>query len=197
MLAMHYAFVLDDEHDMTTIRQRVADKAAQYDSYPGLAFKAFVMSERGDWRQGDAARNLYGAFYLWRDETAAPDFLRSADFAAVSQAFGRPNVKTWLVLDSLLPRTAPLAVATLERRVLPSDTRPVDAVGRIGGLRRLADPPAAGFIGMDPATWELVRLGLWPRLEDVPARAGKARHFEILHVSQPEAVAPERLAASG
>ena len=77
MLAMHYALVLDDEHDMTAIRARAAEKAPRYDDYPGLAFKAFVMTERGEWRRGEPARNLYGAFYLWHDEETATAFLRS------------------------------------------------------------------------------------------------------------------------
>ena len=185
MLAMHYGFVLDDAHDMSTIRQRVADKAARYDSYPGLGLKAFVMTERGDWRLGQAARNLYGAFYLWESGEVALDFLRGPDFAAVCQAFGRPDVKTWQVLDSLQPNGETIGTATLERRVLPRDTRPVDAVGSIGGLRRLDGAPLAGFTGLDPATWELYRLGLWPRDSEIPESARKARRFEVLHISAP------------
>ena len=186
MLAMHYSFVLDDAHDMTSIRQRVADKASRYDDYPGLVMKAFVMTERGDWRLGEAARNLYGAFYLWQSGEVALDFLRSSDFAAVCQAFGRPDVKTWQVLDSLAPNGDSIGAATLERRVLPRDTRPVDAVGAIGGLRRLDGAPLAGFTGLDPATWQLYRLGLWPRDSEIPESASKARRFEVLHISAPQ-----------
>lgn len=185
MLAMHYSFVLDDAHDMTAIRQRVADKASRYDDYPGLVMKAFVMTERGDWRLGEAARNLYGSFYLWQSGEVALDFLRSPDFAAVCQSFGRPDVKTWQVLDSLAPNGDSISAATLERRVLPRDTRPVDAVGAIGGLRRLDGAPLAGFTGLDPATWQLYRLGLWPRNSEIPESASKARRFEVLHISAP------------
>ena len=187
MLAMHYSFVLDDAHDMSGIRRRVADKAARYDSYPGLALKAWVMTERGDWRLGEAARNLYGAFYLWETGEHALDFLRGPDFAAVCQAFGRPDVKTWQVLDSLQPNGDSIGTATLERRVLPRDSRPVDAVGSIGGLRRLDGAPLAGFTGLDPATWELYRLGLWPRSSEIPESASKARRFEVLHIAAPPA----------
>ncbi len=187
MLAMHYKVVLDDQQDMGAIRQRVADKAARYDDYPGLAFKAFVMTERGDWRLGEAARNLYGAFYLWQSGEAALDFLRGPDFAAFSQAFGRPDVKTWQVLDSLLPNGETIGSASLERRILPRDVRPVDAVGSVGGLRRLDGAPLAGFIGLDPATWEIYRLGLWPRDGAIPESDSRARRFEVLHISAPRA----------
>ena len=197
MLAMHYGFVLDDAHDMSTIRQRVVEKAGRYDSYPGLVFKAFVMTERGDWRLGEAARNFYGAFYLWQSGEAALDFLRSSDFAAVCQAFGRPDVKTWQVLDSLNPNGDSIAAATLERRVLPRDTRPVDAVGSIGGLRRLDGAPLAGFTGLDPATWQLYRLGLWPQESEIPASASQGRRFEVLHISAPHQQEPGLALASG
>ena len=200
MLAMHYAIVLDDDHDMSAIRARVAEKAPRFDSYPGLAFKAFVMTERGEWRQGEPARNLYGAFYLWDDDAAATAFLRSEDFAAVSQSFGRPEVLIWLAFDSLLPAAAGLGpaprVATFERVYLPRAVRPVDALGRTGGMRGVTHGPAAGFIGIEPQTWEAVRISLWPDEAAVPATAGKARRYEVLHLSAPQTRTPE-LAATG
>lgn len=189
MLAMHYAFVLDDDHDMSAIRARVAAKAPRFDAYPGLAFKAFVMTERGEWRQGEPARNLYGAFYLWDDDAAATAFLRSEDFAAVSQSFGRPEVLIWLAFDSQRPASGGLGptpkVATFERVYLPRAVRPVDALGVAGGLRGVTHEPLAGFIGIEPQTWEAVRISLWPDADAIPASASKARRYEVLHVSAP------------
>ena len=185
MLAMHYAFVLDDDYDMSTIRARVAEKGPRYDGYPGLVFKAFVMTERGEWRRGEPARNLYGAFYVWQDDLAATRFLESDDFAAVSQAFGRPEVLTWMTVDSLVPDslgTRP-RVASLERYYLPRETRPLDALGITGGLRGLSGEPLGGFVGLEPRSWEAVRIGLWSDAEAIPQTAGKARRFEVLRVS--------------
>ena len=199
MLAMHYALVLDDEHDMTAIRARAEEKAPRYDDYPGLAFKAFVMTERGAWRLGEPARNLYGAFYLWHDEAAATAFLRSDDFAALARSFGRPEVLVWLVLDSLvpaLPGAAPRA-ATFERFFLPRESRPVDAVGLTGGLRGLNGGPSAGFVGLEPQTWEAVRIALWPDAEAIPSGIGKARRYEVLHLSLPRPHRAPALAATG
>lgn len=190
MLAMHYAFVLDDDFDMDTIRRRVAEKAGRYDRYPGLCFKAFVMTERGAWRRGEPARNLYGAFYLWDSAEAAEAFLRSDDFGAVVQSFGRPEVQTWLVLEPKLPQTGALAgpppkVVSYERVALPREARAVDAIGLIGGLGGPSEQPSGGFVGLDPKSWEAARIRLWPDAESIPPSAGKGRRYELLHLSAP------------
>lgn len=50
MLAMQQGFALPADFDMTAIRAKVAEKASDFETVPGLVCKAFLLNERGDRR---------------------------------------------------------------------------------------------------------------------------------------------------
>ena len=58
MLAMQYTFTLPADYDMDIIRQRVTTKGPAVDGFPGLGFKAFLYTRRGD----HGPENLYAPF---------------------------------------------------------------------------------------------------------------------------------------
>ena len=89
MFAMQYSHRLPAEHDLDAIRQRAAAKGPQWDAWPGLACKAFVLQEKG--RHG-AEGNLYASVYLWHEAAAATAFLAGEAFQGVIDSFGRPAV---------------------------------------------------------------------------------------------------------
>ena len=59
MLAMQYTFTLPADYDMDIIRQRVTTKGPAVDGFPGLGFKAFLYTRRGD----HGPENLYAPFF--------------------------------------------------------------------------------------------------------------------------------------
>ncbi|MET0616943.1 MAG: DUF4865 family protein [Luteibacter sp.] len=165
MIAMQYRFDFPDSMDMASIHRRVADKGPSFDGLAGLEQKAFLVADTAL-----GQRNRYAPFYLWRSATGMREFLLSDAFAAVCDAFGRPEVTSWTVLRhrncdaAKAPRFATQETATL----------PVDAglsSATIRGHALATAPPVAGLhssvVALDPHGWRLTRVSLWHDAPDI------------------------------
>jgi len=188
MYAMQYAFTLPADYDMAVIRRRIADKGRALDGFPGLAFKAYLFSDRADSRHRTTA-NRYAPFYLWADVAGASRFIESAGFAALADSFGRPAIRNWLAWEPAL------AGALAQARWATLETRPVDLGEDLSALAAneaswraaiqlpshrhapSAGLPLARLGGLDAANWSLLRLSLWQALPATGQYAGEL--FEI------------------
>jgi hypothetical protein len=185
MLAMQYTFTLPDDYDMNLIRERVAQKSDHFDRLEGLYEKAFLISEKG---VADACENTYAPFYLWNHSYAMNDFLVSDSFKAVTEAFGRPSVKSWLPLyfSSGKAKFRHPVFATQEILDISADAN-------LNELRRLeyklhrqwAEHPQnqSSFIGLNADTWQIVRFALWTKPQE--NLSNDVRTFEVVHLSAP------------
>ncbi len=183
MFAMQYSHRLPAEHDLDAIRQRAAAKGPQWDAWPGLACKAFVLQEKG--RHG-AEGNLYASVYLWHEPAAAAAFLAGEAFQGVIDAFGRPAVETWLPLDARRGPAFDRPARALYREELPLPDRGAAAL-RDGAL-------AAGEALLDRedvlAVWVVADLQRWRLLRfSVSAGALELRAdsvgYEVLYLARP------------
>lgn len=165
MIAMQYVFTLPADYDMGRIRDRVARKGPSFDDFPGLVFKAFLISEAG--RDG-AVVNRYAPFYVWQSAQAMRDFLAGPAFAAVVASFGRPQVRTWIPLKVEAP--AP-SVETLD---LIEETIAEDA--DVAAL--MANDHIGNVTALDPTGWRLLRVRF-------DAGGPPVNRFRVLHLSQP------------
>ena len=94
-LAKQYTIKLPADYDMGIIRRRVRDRGSAFDSFGGLAFKAFLITERG----AGATANRYAPFYVWHEASGTNEFLLGKGFAALQGAFGRPLIEHWIGLE--------------------------------------------------------------------------------------------------
>ncbi|MBD8899534.1 DUF4865 family protein [Rhodanobacter sp. DHG33] len=186
MIAMQYTITLPVDYDMGIIRRRIADKGHLLDDFPGLAFKAWLYAARddGEWPSRD---NLYAPFYLWRDSAGMNAFLGGAGFAALSQDFGRPAVRSWIPWQAELTHDLRGAsYATREVVALPDHADLADWQRREAESAHaaMADGALAAVTACDPANWTLGRFRLWPEMRSGLAGAG-CQAYRVGHVSQP------------
>jgi hypothetical protein len=107
MLAMHYRIRLDDDAAVAAVRQRAAERGPLFDGMNGLREKLFLV---------DPVRPCYATFYLWQDPDAALAFLDGSFFKALSDTFGRPEVRLLLTRVTTLPSDS-RSVALIEGAV--------------------------------------------------------------------------------
>lgn len=133
MLAMHYAIQLKDPGQVAAVRARAAERGPLFDGMPGLGCKLFLV---------DAVDPCYATFYLWREPDAALGFLQGPFFQALSDTFGRPEVKLLLTTATDLPFAVgeTLALDCRSQQLHPQAIRSVDP--RSGDI--LALGPATG-----------------------------------------------------
>ncbi len=183
MIAMQYNFALPADYDMTIVDRRIVEKGPLLDNFPNLKFKAYLTARRS----GDETRsqeNLYAPFYVLNHEDGLNDFVCGEGFAVVSQSFGWPQVKTWIVWRAhLAARVAQAAFAT--REMLP-----IEPHAALAELRRRASEEAledvesggalASVAAFEPTTWTRVRFRLWG---EKPAAGGQT--YKVGHLSLP------------
>lgn len=180
MIAMQYRFVLPADYDMAIIDRRIAEKGGSTDGFPKLAFKAYLSARRGE----DGPENLYAPFYLWATPDGLSNFLCGAGFEALTQSFGWPQVKTWVVWRA--EAGADIAEAKFAtREILP--TPPYSPMGEL--RRRALDETSqdaslgalASIAGFEPTTWTRMRFQLWRDKPDSASRG--AQMYRVGHIS--------------
>ncbi|GAA2748363.1 DUF4865 family protein [Kitasatospora cinereorecta] len=180
MHGMQYEFTLPADYDMGIIRERVAAKGHLLDDFPGLAFKAYLVRERG---VAGSPVNQYAPFYLWRTGAGMTEFLRGPGFRTLSADFGRPPVRHWLAAGLHLGPAADRepATAVREQRLVPETEDAGQALD--AALAGLGDRPGlcAAAVALDPERWELTRFSLWHH--DAPDHGTR---YRVLHLSRPE-----------
>jgi uncharacterized protein DUF4865 len=193
MIAMQYTIPFDASQEMARVRRRIAEKAPLFDSHADLAQKAFLINERGASGR-PFAWNEYAPFYVWRSIEAARRFLFGDKFKAVCDAFGRPPVRTWQVLQfaeadrALIPR-----FATLEALGAPSTAALADvAAAELEHHRATLARPAlrSHTVGLDPELWEIVRFSLWRGADDAAPWVGERHDYDVAYLSAPAEAAP-------
>lgn len=185
MIAMQYTFHLSDDYDMNSLRARVADRGPLFDRMEGLYQKAFLISEKGI---HGASGNRYAPFYFWRYADAMSKFLVGDQFRAVSQAFGRPEVKSWLPLYFASGK-AKFEIPTFATEQIIEIPPEIDLENlraqQYKLSRQWSEHPEnqSSFIGFDAHSWKMVRFALWTRPQE--NLADHVEGFEVVHLAAP------------
>ncbi|GAA2397609.1 DUF4865 family protein [Streptomyces glaucosporus] len=185
MHAMQYEITLPADYDMDIVRERVATRGRALDGHPGLAFKAYLIRERGT---AGSPVNQYAPFYLWHDPGALTGFLRGSGFRGLSADFGRPAVRNWHGL-ALEPGPAQGAAPRAAERLTYAIGEDEDAAERVERAleetREAAREPGTHSVvlGLDPHRWELARLVLLEGRREERGASQGAR-YEVLHLSE-------------
>jgi hypothetical protein len=182
MIAKQYTINLPADYDMAIIRRRVADNGHRFDDWPGLALKAFLISERAT----GATANRYAPFYLWNDTDGLNEFLYGPGFAGLSGSFGRPQIEHWIALDTTTGPAEHVRWATREDHVIHDADLGAFREAEQAWLQESRDDERglhAAVVAVDPYRWHAVRLALWSGVPgpDDPHQTT----YEVLHLSQP------------
>lgn len=182
MYAMQYAVGLPTDHDMGTIRDRVARTGHLMDDFPGLGSKAFLVREK----ERGAPRNEYAPFYVWRDVDGMRAFCwGEPGYSAIVRDFGRQPIQDWTVVGLVEGPAAASEARGLTRRTvaLPDGVAPSAAMDAAtsGFLAGGGPGTVCRVAAVDVTTWTVVLVELTTRevAQDAPDVAG----FEVLHVS--------------
>lgn len=183
VFAMQYSFLLPADYDMGIIDRRIAERGHSTDHFGGLKFKAYLVARQ----KGGALPsrdNLYAPFYVWDTVDGFHNFVCGEGFGAPSRAFGRPQIKTWMVWDCR--QTADLAAAKFATR----SVSPIEPHDDLGELRRQAsarveqdmrEGALASVSGFEPTSWSQVHFQL---RRTAPAVNG-VQSYEVAHLSLP------------
>ncbi|MEK1896440.1 MAG: DUF4865 family protein [Rhizobium sp.] len=183
MMAMQYSFRLPADYDMSIIDRRIRDKGPMLDGFPGLGFKAYLSARKGEF---GSSENLYAPFYLWQQLQGASDFLTGSGFEGLTQSFGWPHVKTWIVWR------AEAAPAVTDAKFASEETMMIEPYAPLAQIREEESKRAqrearqaevlASVSAFDPTNWTLVRFSLH---RSAPLISSSSQIYRVGHVSLP------------
>lgn len=178
MLAMQYTIQLPVGYDTALVRTRVEGRSKLFHGLAGMKHKSYLLSEED---------HIYAPFYIWSDVAQARQFLFDDLFNGVVQAFRRPRVRTWMVLEAAYGKnTSQPSFAMREADVIPPEENLEALFKKEKDIQAelAATHPDLHFhaIALDAERWELLRYSLWGD----QSNAGKpssdcVQTYEVLH----------------
>jgi hypothetical protein len=182
-MAMQYSFALPADYDMAIVERRIRDKGPSLDHLPKLRLKAYLTARR----DAGQPENLYAPFYLWDEPGGMSDFLTGPPFAGVTDSFGWPQVRAWIVWR------ARLAPDVRQAKFATREIEPIAPFAPLAALKAGEGEAVSGAIergalaavaGFEPTTWTRVRFRLW---RERPSANERGAAYEVGHVSAPAA----------
>lgn len=184
MIAMQYSFVLPADYDMDIIDRRIAERGHFMDGFPGLTFKAYLCARKQE--MPSTSDNLYAPFYLWHTTEGMNEFLCGPGFFGLTQSFGWPSVRTWLVWHMEMSQEITQA------RYATREMIPINPHADLAALRHAESERSAQVLpnrdlvatvtGFEPTNWSLVRFKLWRKMPDRPSNE-QAQIYDVAYVS--------------
>lgn len=89
MIGMQYKVILPTDYDMGIIRKRVQDNGHKTDGFPGLHFKAYLLTEKGN---NGNMYNSYAPLYIWNNSQGMNKFIFEGFYDNILDSFGWQHI---------------------------------------------------------------------------------------------------------
>jgi hypothetical protein len=182
MIGMQYKIILPKDYDMGIIKKRVQENGHKTDGFPGLQFKAYLITEA---EKNDNLYNSYAPLYLWTDSQGMNQFIFEGYYDNILSSFG------WQQINIGVPFTTNLDKNFNQSRYV------VEYAGNIGESNTLINHPFQSFhqyvknaeeslgnvLFYNPDKWGYSEFSFYqekPQLDP----SERLTIYEILHVSQ-------------
>lgn len=179
MLAMQYSVRLPREFDIDQVYKHVSTRSPLFDGFPGLKHKFYLY---------DPEEHIYAPFYIWENTQSAQEFLLHNLFNGVIEAFGRPRVRSWQIIefDMGISQEQPTFLYTSFDKagcqkplteIMKDEKKAHQAMLSREGLY-------ANMVLLDPDRWEIGRFGFWQnRANAIPVTADCVSEYDVLQMN--------------
>ncbi|PDY23874.1 DUF4865 domain-containing protein [Bacillus cereus] len=96
MIGMQYKVILPKDYDMGIIKKRVQDNGHKTDSFPGLNFKAYLITEA---EKDESSYNSYAPLYIWDNYQGMNKFIFDGFYDNILKSFGWQQINIGVPLS--------------------------------------------------------------------------------------------------
>lgn len=93
---MQYKVILPKDYDMGIIRKRVQDNGHKTDGFPGLNFKAYLITEA---EKNGNSYNSYAPLYIWNNAQGMNQFIFEGFYDNILKSFGWQHINIGVPLS--------------------------------------------------------------------------------------------------
>jgi hypothetical protein len=101
MIGMQYKVILPKDYDMEIIRKRVQDNGHKTDGFPGLHFKAYLITEA---EENGNLYNCYAPLYIWNNSEGMNHFIFEGFYDNILASFGWQHINIGVPLSMNLDK---------------------------------------------------------------------------------------------
>jgi len=186
MIAMQYKITLPSDYNMDIIRNRVSDKGYLADNLQGLDFKAFLISEKGNFSNNE---NMYAPFYVWSKDMGMIDVVLGDFFQGIITSFGWQKISNWIVLHSSKSENNIFPKYALQETITIPTFTDLKALREqeVNRNKEVMDNPHMKYsiVAFNPENWSLVRFQIADNLEDNSVNNSQIEKYEVLYLASP------------
>jgi hypothetical protein len=96
MIGMQYKVILPKDYDMGIIKKRVQDNGHKTDGFPGLNFKAYLITKA---EENGNLYNSYSPLYVWNDSQGMNKFIFEGYYDNILASFGWQHINIGVPLS--------------------------------------------------------------------------------------------------
>lgn len=182
MIGMQYKIILPRDYDMGTIRKRVEENGHKTDGFPGLNFKAYLITEK---RANGNLYNCYAPLYTWNNAEGMNKFIFDGFYDNILGSFGWQHIHIGVPFSMELGTDFHKSKFAIEYAGTIPESKSLlhTPIHSIHADAKNAGRSLGNVILYNPDKWGYSQFSFYEEKPKIEA----AEHFtiyEILHISQ-------------
>ncbi|WP_462409479.1 DUF4865 family protein [Neobacillus sp. Marseille-QA0830] len=181
MIGMQYKIILPNDYDMGIIRKRVTDNGYKTDGFPGLHFKAYMMTEV---EKNGNLYNSYAPLYIWNNPEGMNRFIFEGSYDNILASFGWRQINIGVPLSIQLSEDFNASRYAVEYAgTIPEGKSLINTQFEIS-KQYVPNPKSMGeLLIYNPDKWGYSHFSFYREKPEING-SNKLTVYQILHISQ-------------
>lgn len=181
MVGMQYKIIVPKTYDMNSIRNRVLTNGSKTDSFPGLLFKFYLITEKDKYNN---IYNSYAPLYLWDKTEGMNQFIFNGFYDNILESFG------WQKINIGIPLNVKTDVKLLKSKFAIECTGCITEAQNLNFAvfnlpqNNLTEKSIGEFLIYNPDKWAYSQFYFYEDIPDKVYVMENIKIYEILHVSK-------------
>ena len=181
MVGMQYKIILPKDYDMNIIRDRVLKNGSKTDSFPGLLFKFYLITEK------DKYKNIYNAYtplYLWDKTEGMNQFIFNGFYDNILESFGWQKINIGIPLNVKINANLSKSKFAIELTGCIEETQKLNSTIFNIFKNNLLEKSIGEFLIYNPDKWAYSQFYFYEEIDDEFYAMKNIKIYEILHISK-------------
>jgi len=181
MVGMQYKIIVPKTYDMNSIRNRVLTNGSKTDSFPGLLFKFYLITEKDKYKN---IYNSYAPLYLWDKTEGMNQFIFNGFYDNILESFG------WQKINIGIPLNVKTDVKLLKSKFAIECTGCITETQNLNSAvfnlpqNNLSEKSIGEFLIYNPDKWAYSQFYFYEDIPDEVYVTENIKIYEILHISK-------------
>jgi len=181
MVGMQYKIILPTIYDMNNIRSRVLTNGFKTDSFSGLLFKFYLITEKNKYKN---IYNSYAPLYLWDKTEGMNQFIFNGFYDNILESFGWQKINIGIPLNVNINANLLKSKFAIECTGCIKETQKLTSSVFNIPQNNLSGKSIGEFLIYNPDKWAYSQFCFYVDIPDEFYVIENIKIYEILHISK-------------